>query len=78
MDCNLLGSSVHGDSPGKITGVDWHALLQGITPTQGSNLGLCHCRQILYHLSPQETREKKCTLALWREGKDEEELELSW
>ena len=27
-------------------------LLQGIFPTQGSNLGLTHCRQILYHLPP--------------------------
>ena len=26
-------------------------LPQGIFPTQGSNLGLLHCRQILYHLS---------------------------
>ena len=26
----------------------------------------------------QSSREKKCTLALWREGKDEEELERSW
>ena len=26
-------------------------LLQGIFPTQGSNLGLLHCRQILYQLS---------------------------
>ena len=39
------------DSPGKNTGVGCHALLQGIFPTQGSNLGLCHCRKILYHLS---------------------------
>ena len=30
-----------------------HALLQGIFPTQGSNPGLPHCRQILYHLSHQ-------------------------
>ena len=30
-----------------------HFLLQGIFPTQRSNLGLPHCRQILYHLSPQ-------------------------
>ena len=30
-----------------------HFLLQGIIPTQGSNLGLPHCRQILYHLSHQ-------------------------
>ena len=32
--------SVHGDSPGKNTGVGCHALHQGIFPTQGSNLGL--------------------------------------
>ena len=29
----------------------YHALLQGIFPTQGSNPGLLHCRRILYHLS---------------------------
>ena len=29
------------------------SLLQGIFPTQGSNPGLLHCRQILYHLSHQ-------------------------
>ena len=28
-----------------------HALLQGIFLTQGSNLGLLHCKQILYCLS---------------------------
>ena len=53
MDCSPPGSSVHGDSPGKITGVGCHALLQGIFPTQGSNPGLPHCRQILYRLSHQ-------------------------
>ena len=36
---------------GKNTGVGCHSLLQGIFPTQGSNLGLLHCRQILYPLS---------------------------
>ena len=41
------------DSPGKTTGVGCHFLLQGIFPIQGSNLGLLHCRQILYHLSHQ-------------------------
>ena len=45
------GSSVYGDSSGKNTGVGCHALLQGIFPTQGSNLNLLHCRQILYCLS---------------------------
>ena len=28
-----------------------HTFLQGIFPTQGSNPGLLHCRQILYQLS---------------------------
>ena len=51
MDYSLPGSSVHGDSPGKNTGVDWHSLLQRIFPTQGSNLVLLHYRRILYHLS---------------------------
>ena len=38
---------------GKSTGVGCHFLLQGIFPTQGSNLGLQHCRQMLYPLSHQ-------------------------
>ena len=41
------------NSTGKNTGMGRHALLQGIFPTQGLNLSLQHCRQILYHLSPQ-------------------------
>ena len=41
------------NSPGKNTGVGSHSLLQGIFPIQGSNPGLPHCRQILYHLSCQ-------------------------
>ena len=53
MDCSPLGSSVHGDSPGKNTETGCHALFQGIFPTQGSNPGLPHCRQILYHLTHQ-------------------------
>ena len=39
MDCSPPGSSVHGDSPGKSTGVGCHALLQGIFPSQGLNSG---------------------------------------
>ena len=53
MCCSPPGSSVHGDSPGKNTGVGCHALLQGIFPTQGSNPGLPHCWWILYPLSHQ-------------------------
>ena len=53
MDCSPPGSSIHGDSPGKKTGVGCHALLQGIFLNQGSNPGLPHCRQTLYYLSHQ-------------------------
>ena len=35
MDCSLPDFSVHGDSPGKNTGVGSHSLLQGIFLTQG-------------------------------------------
>ena len=51
VDWILLGSSVHGDSPVKNTGVDSCFLLQGIFLTQGVNPDLPHFKQILYHLS---------------------------
>ena len=41
------------NSPGQNTGVGSLSLLQGIFPTQGSNPGLPHCRQILYQLGHQ-------------------------
>ena len=53
MDCRLPGISVHGNSPGKNTGLVCQALLQKIFSTQGSNPGLPHCRWILYLLSHQ-------------------------
>ena len=40
VDCSPPDSSVHGDSPGKNTGVGCPALLQGIFLTQGSNMHL--------------------------------------
>ena len=43
------------DSPGKNTGVGSLSLLQGIFPTQISNPGPPHCRQILYQLSYQRS-----------------------
>ena len=42
-------------SPGKNTRVNSHSLFQGIFPIQGSNLGLWHCRQNLYHGATRET-----------------------
>ena len=43
------------ETPGKPknTGVGSRSRLQGIFPTQESNPGLLHCRQILYYLSHQ-------------------------
>ena len=41
------------NSPGQNTGVGGLFLLQEIFPTQGLNLGLQHCRQILYQMSHQ-------------------------
>ena len=38
MNSSTRDSSVHGDSPGKNTGMGCHALLQGIFPTQRSQV----------------------------------------
>ena len=55
MDCGPPGSSVHGILQARI--LEWAAIpfSRGIFLTQGSNLGLLHCRQILNHLSHQES-----------------------
>ena len=58
MDCYPSGSSVHGDSPGKNTGVGCHALLQGIYHTQGSNLRLLCLLQWQMSSSPLVPPEK--------------------
>ena len=42
-----------GNSLSKNAGVGGHSLLQEIFLTQGSNPGLPHCRQLLYHLTYQ-------------------------
>ena len=49
---DFFTTSIHPwHSPGQNTGVGSCSLLQGIFPTQGSNPGLLHCRQIPYQLS---------------------------
>ena len=67
VSCSVVSNSLrpHGlqparllcpwNFPGKNTGVGCHALLQRIFPTPGSNPGLLHYRQILCHLSHQES-----------------------
>ena len=46
------------NSPGQNTGMGSLSLLQQIFPTQESNRGLLHCRQILYQLSYQGNPEE--------------------
>ena len=62
LDYGPPGSSDRGDSPVKNTGVCSHSLLQAIFQTQGLNLGLLHCRQILYCLSHQGRNPKVCVI----------------
>ena len=50
MDCSPPGSSVHGIHQARI--LEWVAIsFSRIFLTQGSNLGLLYCRQVLYHLT---------------------------
>ena len=56
MDCSPPGSFIHGDSPGRNTGVGCQSLLQGIFPTQGLNPGFLNYRQILHHLATGKPR----------------------
>ena len=46
-------------SPGQNTGVGRLSLLKGIIPTQGSNSGLPHYRQILYEMSQKVSPKKE-------------------
>ena len=57
---NATRDSLPFELPGKPknTGVGSLSLLQGIFPTQESNQGLLHCRQILFQLSYQASLEQ--------------------
>ena len=56
MDCGPPGSSVHGILQERI--LEWVVICfsRGSSLTQGSNPGLLHCRQIIYHLTYQGTK----------------------
>ena len=58
MDCSLPGFAVHEIFLGKNTGVGSHFLLQGIIPTQGSNLHLLHWQVGSLLLSHQGSPDK--------------------
>ena len=79
---HVAGGFLPAEPPGKPknTGVGSLSLLQGIFPTQESNLGLLHCKWILYQLSYQGSPEYYCegTISLvptssdvrWASGSD--------
>ena len=65
MGCSLPGSSVHGDSPGRNTGVGCHALLQGIFPSPGLSphlLRLLHRQASSLPLAPPGKPGRWCTV----------------
>ena len=51
--CDPMGYTVHEILPARILEWGSHSLLQGVFPTQGSNLGLLHCRQSLPSRPPE-------------------------
>ena len=53
------------DFPGKNTGVGCHSLPHGVFPTQGSNPGLPHCRQVLHQLSHEGS--PLLNISCWKE-----------
>ena len=81
VSCSVMPNSLqsHGlqrtrllypwDFPGKDIGVFCHFLLQGIFPTQGSNLGLLHCRETLYRLSCMVLAQKQKSRSMEQDGK---------
>ena len=64
MDCNPPGFSVHGHLQARI--LEWVAIPFSRGSSWPGNLGLLHCRQILYHLShqgsPKGNRNHKCVI----------------
>ena len=70
--CKVVSDSLwtHGlyspwNSPGYSNAVGTLSLLQGLFPTQGSNLGLLHCRRVLYQLNQIGVVSKK-SVPNWR------------
>ena len=69
--CPILQADfLPSEPPGKPknTGMGTLSLFQGVFPIQGLNPGLLHCRQILYHLSQEESPDRGISFAnflLW-------------
>ena len=62
MDCIACRAPLSMEFSMQNTGVGSHFVLQGIFTSQGLNLGLLICRQILYHLSHQGNPMQGCVV----------------
>ena len=62
LSMGFPGKNIGVGFPDKNTGVGCRFLLQGIFPTQGSKPGFLHCRQTLYCLSHQGSRNNEVVL----------------
>ena len=60
VDCSPPDSSVHGILQARILESLTISFSSVIFPTQGLNLGLLHCRQTLYSVSPQGALTAPC------------------
>ena len=73
--CDPMQYTVHGILQARILEWGSRSLHQGIFPTQGSNPGLPHCRQILYQLSHRGSPRNSYVFtmsggeAVWRDGR---------
>ena len=74
----LQANCLLSEPPGKLknTLVRILSLLQGVFPTQESNQGLLHCRQILYRFSYPGSKPQESALYSWR-GESTSSVELS-
>ena len=77
----MSDSVTHGlyspwNSPDENTGMGSSSLLQGISPSQGSNTGLLHCRQILYQLSHKGSPVYSISKVKWSEVKSPSRVRL--
>ena len=77
MECSLPGSSVHGTLQARILEGFAISFSRGIFPTQGLNLGLPHCRQILWMYKIICSRKNPCVVCIIISNSQMEKLRLN-
>ena len=66
------------NSSGQNAGVGSLSLLQGLFPIQGSNLGLPHCRRILYPQGHREAQKLSVSARLYHMYLPRKQIKISW